>query len=216
MLYRYLISKKGFTMMEMLIVVAVLGVLVGIAVPVFDASLKVQKRNDCRNQVLVIQTAVKQVMFGMIDNGKRQTEINIASWPDGGEFYKRQYNPNDENLKLNVSSEHNYKYYTKLDDVLTIGKIRGGYRDINQYPDYRDGCSYDPVTNTGGTKYYLKKKALENIEFYKTLDLEEVDGEKQIPVCPFANYENDTTEDDYFYCIFYDGTVCCTCPECNK
>lgn len=204
MLYRYLISKKGFTMMEMLIAVAVLGILVGIAVPVFDASLKVQKRNDCRNQVLVIQTAVKQVMFGMIDNGRRQEEINIASWPDGGQFFKQQYTPNDTSLKLNVGSEYDYKYFTKLDEVLTLGIIRGGYN-----PDYDEA-------SCKATGKYLKKQKLENIEFYKTLDLEEVDGEKQIPVCPFANYENDTTEDDYFYCIFYDGTVCCTCPACNK
>ena len=201
MLYRFLISKKGFTMMEILIVVAVLGILVAVAVPIFDGSLKTQKRNDCRNQKLVIETTVKQAMYGMLDNGRRQVEIDIATWPDGGQFLKKQYNPNDTSLKLNVDAEHNYKYFTKLDDKLTLGKIRGGYRDINQYPDYKSGCDKG---------FYLKKQKLENVEFYKFLDNQE------IPVCPFANYENEDTTDDYYYCIFYDGTVCCTCPECNK
>ncbi len=201
MLYRFLSSKKGFTMMEILIVVIILGILTSVAVPLFSGGLKIQKRNDCRNQCLVIETAVKQAMFGMIDNGRRQEEIDIAFWADGGEFYKKQYNPNDPNLKLNVSADYNYKYYTKLDDKLTLGKIRGGYRDINQYPDYKDGCEMQ--------KRFLKKQKLENVEFYKYLDNQE------IPVCPFADYENTATEDDYFYCIFFDGKVCCTCPECN-
>lgn len=202
MLYRFLISQKGFTMMEMLIAVAVLGILVSVAVPVFDAALKVQRRNDCRNQELVLETAVMQAMYGMLDNGRRQEEIDIANWPDGGEFYKSQYNPNDSNLKLNLDSEYDYKYFTILDEKLTLGKIRGGYRDIYQYPDYRDGCEQQ--------KCFLKKQKLENVEFYRFLDNQE------LPVCPFANYENEKTDDNYFYCIFYDGTVCCTSPECNK
>ncbi len=198
MLYRYLSSKKGFTLIEMLVAVVILSILVSVAVPIFDASLKAQKRNDCRNQKLVIETAVKQAMYGMIDNGRRQEKIDIALWADGGEFYKKMYNPNDSSLKLNVSAEYNYKYFTKLDDKLTLGKIRGGYRDINQYPDYKDGCDKG---------FYLKKQKLENVEFYKYLDNQE------IPVCPFAD---DTNSQGYYYCIFYDGTVCCTCPECNK
>lgn len=202
MLYRFLISKKGFTMMEMLIVVAVLGILVGVAVPIFDGSLKAQKRNDCRNQKLVIETAVKQAMYGMLDNGKKQDEISVATWADGGQFFKKQYNPNDTSLVLNIGSEYDYKYFTKLDTVLTLGAIRGGYRDINQYPDYKDGCEMQGA--------FLKKQKLENVEFYRFLDNQE------IPVCPFADYENTSTDDDYYYCIFYDGTVCCTSPECNK
>lgn len=202
MLYRYLSSKKGFTMIEMLVVVVVLSVLVSVAVPIFDASLKLQKRNDCRNQVLVVKTTVAQAMYGMLDNGRRQEEIDIAYWADGGEFFKKQYNPNDPDLKLNIDSKYDYKYFTKLDDVLTLGKIRGGYRDISQYPEYRDGCEQQ--------KRFLKKQKLENVELYRFFENQE------LPVCPFADYENDTTEDDYYYCIFYDGTVCCTCPECNK
>lgn len=201
MLYRFLSSKKGFTMMEILIVVIILGILVGVAVPVYTGVLNTQKRNDCRNQKLVIQTAVKQAMFGMMDNGKRQEEIAIPFWPDGGDLMKKQYRPDDPNFKLNVDSALNYKYYTKLDEAITLGDIRGGYRDINQYPDYKDGCDKG---------FYLKKQKLENVEFYKYLDNQE------IPVCPFADYENEPTDDDYFYCIFYDGTVCCTCPECNE
>lgn len=210
MLYKFFNSKKGFTVIEILIVVIILGILISIAIPAFDKPLKTQKKKDCRNQALVIETAVKQTMFGMIDNGKRQEEIDIAHWADGGEFYKKQYTPDDPSFPFNIDSEYEYKYFTKLDDKLTIGKIRGGYRDINQYPDYKDGCSYDSQQNPNGTKFYLKKQRLENIAFYTCLD------NKEIPVCPFADFTNSSTDDDYFYCIFYDGTVCCTCPECNR
>ena len=202
MLYRFFLSKKGFTLVELMAVVVVLSVLTAVAVPLFLGGLKKQKIDDCRNQRLVIETAVKQAMYGMFDNGKRQEEIDIAHWPDGGEFYKKIYNPNNTELIFNVGAEYNYKYFTKLDEALTLGKIRGGYRDINQYPDYKDGCEMQ--------KSFLKKKKLENVEFYKYLDNQE------IPVCPFADYENTDTKDDYYYCIFFDGTVCCTCPECNN
>ena len=34
--YRFLSSKKGFTMMEILIVVIIMGILTGVAVPLFS------------------------------------------------------------------------------------------------------------------------------------------------------------------------------------
>ncbi len=192
MLYKFFLSKKGFTMVEILVGVLVLGVLTAVAVPIFDASLTTQRRKDCKNQRLVIETAVQQAMFGMIDNGRRQDKINIALWADGAN--KIQYNPNGQ-IKFNLDESYNYTYYTPLNESLTLGQIRGGYN-----PDYsKESCEM--------TGKYLKKQKLENVEFYKYLD------NAEIPVCPFAD---DTNSQGYYYCIFADGTVCCTCPDCNE
>lgn len=192
MLYKLFLSKKGFTMVEILIVVLVLGILTAIAVPVFSLSLKKQRQDDCRNQRLVIETAVQQAMYGMIDNGRKQDKINIALWADGAN--KIQYNPNGQ-IKFNLDESYNYTYYTPLNESLTLGQIRGGYN-----PDYsKESCEL--------TGKYLKKQRLENVAFYTYLD------NMEIPVCPFAD---DTNSQGYYYCIFADGTVCCTCPDCNE
>ena len=192
MLYKFLNNKKGFTLVEILVVVVVLGVLTSIAIPSFTGVLEKQRRDDCRNQRLVIETAVQQAMYGMIDNGRKQDKINIALWADGAN--KIQYNPNGQ-IKFNIDESYNYTYYTPLNESLTLGQIRGGYN-----PDYsKESCEM--------TGKYLKKQKLENVEFYKYLD------NAEIPVCPFAD---DTNSQGYYYCIFADGTVCCTCPDCNE
>lgn len=192
-MFRFLCSKKGFTLVELLIVITVLGILVAIAVPIFSASLKKQRQDDCRNQCLVIETAIQQAMYGMMDNGRKQNNIGIATWPDGDN--KVHYDPDAGHIKLKIDDEFKYTFYTPLNETLTLGQIRGGYN-----PDYsKESCEL--------TGKYLKKQKLENVPFYTFLDNQE------IPVCPFAD---DTNSQGYYYCIFSDGTVCCTCPECNE
>jgi len=129
-----------------------------------------------------------------MDSGKRQPSIAIEGWPDGDGSLKKLEKEDDT---LNVKTEHKSKNYVYLDENFTLGLLRGGYRSNPDTTTYNQGCE-------AGT--YLKKASLADKPFYKFLD------NMEIPICPFDDPENPK----YKYCIFSDGTVYCTCPDCNE
>jgi prepilin-type N-terminal cleavage/methylation domain-containing protein len=57
-----LMNKKGFTLVELMIVVVILGILVAIAVPIFNSVTKNAKRKACQSNMRVMLGIV--VQFG--------------------------------------------------------------------------------------------------------------------------------------------------------
>lgn len=208
MLYSFFLSKKGYTFMEVLIVVMMLGILVAVGVPIFVDSSKTQKIGDCKNQATVIQGAVQEAMYGMFDNGMKQPKIPFDRIQDDHEgtlpsslstIANEKMNAGDISCKNCLVLIYDQQISGKI--AFTLGDLRGGYRDVNTYPEYAEGCSFG---------YFLKKEKLKNDLFYMYL------GNAEIPVCPFADYEDSDEENDYYYYIFEDGSVYCSNPECNE
>ena len=56
-------ARKGFTLMELLIVVVILGILAGIVIPRFYVSAATAKTNSCRQNVANINTQVERYYF---------------------------------------------------------------------------------------------------------------------------------------------------------
>lgn len=51
-------NKKGFTLVELMVVVAIIGILVAIAVPIYNASQKNAKANACKANLRTINGAI--------------------------------------------------------------------------------------------------------------------------------------------------------------
>ena len=218
MFFRLLKSKKGFTLVELMTVVTILGILTAVAVPVYFSNYKKKAREDCENQRIVVETLVKEAMTGMLDSGAAQYKTETRDHPSPLPGFKETYDYkylcinfekvpaahkttySADNITGNADDAYNGKTCFKLtadeDEAFTLGDLRGGYRTDTSL-EYNEGCKQG---------YYLKKKKLENMAFYKYL------ANAEIPVCPFTDAENKVF---YNYYIFEDGTVLCSCPECH-
>lgn len=230
MFYSFLRSEKGFTLVELMIVVVILGILVAVGVPVYISSETANRKKDCDSQCVVIESIVGQAMSGMMDSGKRQYTIPATSTYPG------------DGVEGNMDDKYVGMPCLVLNNSLTLGDIRGQHRSSceickDKNLSYSEGCwglkrVANDVELACSEGHFLKKTDMAGTAFYNFFQNQE------IPVCPFADSEN---TDGYYYFIVVDdkGTtmnsatytniekrdrvweqddeivILCNCPKCN-
>lgn len=65
----YILNKKGFTLVELLIVVVIMAILVAVAVPVYIAVTENSEMRTCNNNCKVTSTTLTNYMNGFISAG---------------------------------------------------------------------------------------------------------------------------------------------------
>ncbi len=87
-------NEKGFTLMEMLIVVAIIAILIAILIPTFNAQLeKSREAADAAN----IRAAYAEVMVDYLD-GTKAAESTVNLQQEQSEWQNTQLETNLENL----------------------------------------------------------------------------------------------------------------------
>ncbi len=82
-------NKRGFTLVEIMIVVAIIGLLAAIAVPSFIQARNTSRTNACINNLRLIEAAKEQyAMANNLADGAAVTQAQIATFMRGNVFPK--------------------------------------------------------------------------------------------------------------------------------
>lgn len=157
--------NNGFSLVEIMICVTVLGILTAVAVPVFSVSLKKRKIEECKMNRQMVTTTVQSVMAGIVDNGAKQNYITVlCKFAEGrhkvyettDKLNNRGQTERDENgnvIKENVydwNGNAMFKYENHIDNIVPkcVCDICGAdmHKDTNS-DGKCDVCGLEGVTN---------------------------------------------------------------------
>jgi len=118
---RKLMSKKGFTLVELMIVVVILGILVAVAVPIFSAVTKNARIKSCKSNQRVIKGNLETIVTTGNDGDAitiDSTGINFASDTTYGTAFLNLFDgghlPDCPSAKGDVKTNHtSYKAEAK-------------------------------------------------------------------------------------------------------
>jgi type IV pilus assembly protein PilA len=83
---RKMMNKKGFTLVELMIVVVILGILVAIAVPIFSSVTKNAKAKACASNIRIIEGNLSTYLTTGNDGGPFGTTASCDVTSSNGSF----------------------------------------------------------------------------------------------------------------------------------
>lgn len=206
-------NKQGFTLAELLIVVAIIAVLVGIAIPVFTSQLeKAREATDAAN----IRDAYAEVMTKAISTGEEST-ITVSltqkknGWQTTFDFPCKEIGKPKVNGKAVVSYKNGaavitYDGKNNSDTKSTLDAIKANATDY----DYEKIKSYEGNSKRGTLytedrkTFYIVEREKQFKDFEETLDEEH--GLRRVDFNAVKNVDhlNETIDSLSHGCIVHD------------
>lgn len=122
-------KQKGFTLIEMMIVVAIIGVLAAIAYPSYQQYVIKTKRTDMMSEM---QNIASEIQSRKLGQGKYSNELITGlggDYPKNNALYTVSFTPNPLTSKWSVVAEPKQNAQMRSDGTLTLNyqniKCRG-------------------------------------------------------------------------------------------
>lgn len=101
---RKIMNKKGFSLMELMIVVVIMGILIAVAIPLYGSIVTNSKNSTCESNLDTIRSAAVAYTAGTgmkltVDNWKTVLEF------DGGEVPKCPWGEGEETYEVTEITE---------------------------------------------------------------------------------------------------------------
>ena len=130
--------QKGFTLAELLIVVAIIAVLVAIAVPIFNKKIEKSREAYDIATMRAAASAAMEMYYAGIDSKETAAEYGFNWWGTDGSANNNAYGAYDPGSGKFYDDKKKVKSYGEGTDInggtkFTLGKSRGAYAPDQDY-----------------------------------------------------------------------------------
>ena len=128
---RKLMSKKGFTLVELMIVIVIMGILVAVAVPVYGAVTKNAEKKTCISNMRDMKSSASTFQMQGGTDGAQLVIPAAGSTITNDDSYKKMFDggvlpscPSEGNYTVNIANDSGiYTYEVKCDKETELGHV---------------------------------------------------------------------------------------------